>query len=74
MDSSSADTSSKFDIDAIVTDGMTTEQQSIAYAKQIEYNTRMSMLGLNNLYVLALVVLAFVAIYMMLKRWYFNYM
>lgn len=74
MDNSSADTSSKFDIDTIITDGMTTEQQSIAYAKQIEYNTRMSMLGLNNLYVLALVVLSFVVIYMMLKRWYFNYM
>lgn len=73
MDSSVLDSSSA-DIDSIVTDGMTTEEQMLSYAKHTEYNTRMSTLGINNLYVLAIVVLAFIAIYMMLKRWYFNYM
>lgn len=61
-------------VDTIVTDGMTTEEQMLEYAKHTEYNTRMGTLGINNLYVLAIVVLAFIAIYMMIKRWYFNYM
>ena len=65
-DSSFNDTSAT---DILTTDVLTTSED---YLSQIEYNTHMTYVGVNYIYVLLVLVLTFVSIWCLLKHWYFD--
>ena len=60
LDSRSADES--------MIDSLTTSD----YLAKIEYNTRMSSLGISHIFSIGLVLLAGIATWIVLKRWFFG--
>lgn len=54
--------------DESVTDSLTTSD----YLAKIEYNTRMSSLGISHIFSIGLVLLAGIATWIVLKRWFFG--
>lgn len=67
-----SDTSSSFldsrPVDESMTDSLTTSD----YLAKIEYNTRMSSLGISHIFSIGLVLLAGIATWIVLKRWFFG--
>lgn len=54
--------------DESITDSLTTSD----YLAKIEYNTRMSSLGISHIFSIGLVLLAGIATWIVLKRWFFG--
>lgn len=53
------------------TDEETTTEME--YLQAIEYNTRMTSLGVSHLFMTGLVLLVFAFLWVILKRWFFPY-
>lgn len=54
--------------DESTTDSLTTSD----YLAKIEYNTRMSSLGISHIFSIGLVLLAGISTWIVLKRWFFG--
>lgn len=54
--------------DESTTDSLTTSD----YLSKIEYNTRMTSLGISHIFSIGLVLLAGIATWIVLKRWFFG--
>lgn len=66
--------SSTFDSSVVdsALDSLTTDEMTVQYLHDIEYNTRIASTGINYIYLLLILVLTFVALYCMFKHWYFD--
>lgn len=53
-------------------DSLTTDEQTIQYLNDIEYNTQNISTGINYLYILAILVITFISLWCIFKHWYFD--
>lgn len=56
-------------LESYPTDELTTSEE---YLQKIEYNTHMSSVSLQYIYVLAILVITFTALILLFKHWYFD--
>ena len=60
--------SSSSTVDSYTTDSLTTDEMLTA----IEYNTRMTAQGISHIFICGIVLLSFLAAWIVIKRWYFG--
>lgn len=66
--SSITQTDDSFSFDEYTTDELTTDE--LLY--KIEYNTRMTSVGVSHIYITGLVLLAAAFLWIIIKKWYFG--
>lgn len=62
------DSSQSYVVDEYTTDELTTEEILL----KIEYNTRMTSLGVSHIFSVALVLMGAFAVWIILRKWFFG--
>ena len=64
-----ASSTTQIEYEELTTDELTTTDELLT---QIEYNTRMASVGISHIFIIGLVVLVFIAMWAIFKKWYWG--